>query len=63
MPFRHRFILEEVDITKPGNEHWFGRYRYEIPVFHFEGKFLMKNVANVQLFENVLNSYEKSVTY
>ncbi|KAJ7385689.1 hypothetical protein OS493_013717 [Desmophyllum pertusum] len=44
--YKHRFHLEEVDITAKGNETWFDKYRYEIPVFHLNGSFLMKHRVN-----------------
>ena len=32
-----------VDITAPGNERWFERYKYDIPVLHLNGRFLAKH--------------------
>lgn len=58
-PLQHLFVLEEVDITKTENAHWFALYRYDIPVFHFEGKFLMKHMVNIELLRNVLDNYKK----
>ncbi|XP_041363276.1 glutaredoxin-like protein C5orf63 homolog isoform X2 [Gigantopelta aegis] len=57
-PFSNRFHLEEVDITDPENKHWFEKYCYDIPVFHFEGKFLMKHKVNLQDFESALTKFE-----
>ncbi|CAH1255589.1 C5orf63 [Branchiostoma lanceolatum] len=60
IPYRHRFNLEEVDITKPGNKQWFRQYRYEIPVFHFNGQFLMKHRVDVPALEEALKKWEDS---
>ncbi|KAF7701297.1 hypothetical protein HF521_002462 [Silurus meridionalis] len=40
-PYKHRFVLQEVDITLPENSVWYDRYKYDIPVFHLNGQFLM----------------------
>lgn len=50
--------MEEVDITEEGNEAWFEKYRYEIPVFHLNGSFLMKHRVNEELLEKELTKYE-----
>ncbi|XP_038072700.1 glutaredoxin-like protein C5orf63 homolog [Patiria miniata] len=55
-----RFVLEEVYITKPENRAYFKRYRYDIPVFHFNGEFLMKHRVDEELFKKVLAEYEQS---
>ncbi len=57
-PFSHRFILKEVDITAKGNEDKFGLYRYEIPVFFFQNKFLCKNNIDLEKLETELRNYE-----
>ncbi|XP_078571850.1 glutaredoxin-like protein C5orf63 homolog [Branchiostoma floridae x Branchiostoma japonicum] len=57
-PYRHRFNLEEVDITKPDNKQWFRQYRYEIPVFHFNGEFLMKHRVDIPALEEALKRWE-----
>ena len=46
-PHLHKVQLKEVDITEPGNEEWFGKYRYEIPVFYLQNKFLCKNKIDI----------------
>lgn len=51
----NRFIWNEVDIRLPENKKWFGLYRYEIPVFHLNGKFLMKHRVDLQHLECSLN--------
>lgn len=55
-PFWNQFEWHEVDIRLPENKKWFGRYRYEIPVFHLNGKFLMKHRVDLKLLEQRLLS-------
>uniref|UniRef100_T1J1T1 acetyl-CoA C-acetyltransferase n=1 Tax=Strigamia maritima TaxID=126957 RepID=T1J1T1_STRMM len=55
----NRFHLVKVDIELPANKEWADKYRYEIPVFHFEGHFLMKNRAKIELLQQKLEEYEK----
>ncbi|XP_069136734.1 glutaredoxin-like protein C5orf63 homolog [Argopecten irradians] len=57
IPLSHRFQLEEVDITAPSNKEWL-KYCYDIPVFHFNGKYLMKHRVNLKDFERKLTEYE-----
>lgn len=57
--YRHRFQFEEVDIKAKGNEEWFEKYRYEIPVFHFNGSFLMKHRVNEGLLDRELSKFEE----
>ncbi|KAL3867097.1 hypothetical protein ACJMK2_044328 [Sinanodonta woodiana] len=57
-PYKHRFYFEEVNIILPENKEWFGKYRYEIPVFHFEGEFLMKYCVDTKVLEAALKEYE-----
>ncbi|XP_077870266.1 glutaredoxin-like protein C5orf63 homolog isoform X2 [Saccoglossus kowalevskii] len=56
-----RFILQEVDITTKQNKDWYKLYRYDIPVFHFNGKFLMKHRVNEQLLDEMLQTYENAM--
>ena len=53
-PLWDRFVWREVDIRRPENQKWFGKYRYEIPVFHLNGKFLMKHRVDLKLLEEHL---------
>ena len=53
-----RFVLETVDILHPDNKSWKREYRYDIPVFHLEGEFLMKHRADVELLERKLVEFE-----
>ncbi|XP_068033648.1 glutaredoxin-like protein C5orf63 homolog [Anomalospiza imberbis] len=57
-PFKRRFILQEVDITLPENSAWYDKYKYDIPVFHLNGKFLMKHRVDIQKFEDQLRKLE-----
>lgn len=54
-----QFQFEEVDIKAKGNEEWFEKYRYEIPVFHFNGSFLMKHRVNEGLLDRELSKFEE----
>ncbi|XP_077988584.1 glutaredoxin-like protein C5orf63 homolog [Glandiceps talaboti] len=58
--YSNRFSLEEVYITRQGNEEWYRRYRYDIPVFHFNGTFLMKHRVDEKLLEDTLQIYEST---
>ncbi|XP_021236907.1 glutaredoxin-like protein C5orf63 homolog [Numida meleagris] len=57
-PYKERFILQEVDITLPENSTWYNKYKYDIPVFHLNGKFLMKHQVDIQKFEDQLTKLE-----
>ncbi|XP_065096477.1 glutaredoxin-like protein C5orf63 homolog [Paramisgurnus dabryanus] len=56
-PYKHRFELQEVDISLPENSVWWERYRYDIPVFHFNGQFLMMHRVNTTLLERALEKH------
>ena len=48
------FSIVKVDITEDGNETLYDRWKYEIPVFYFENKFLCKNrIDMVKLLEKM----------
>ncbi|XP_025902398.1 glutaredoxin-like protein C5orf63 homolog [Nothoprocta perdicaria] len=57
-PYKKRFVLQEVDITLPENSSWYEKYKYDIPVFHLNGKFLMKHRVDIKKFENQLAKLE-----
>uniref|UniRef100_A0A8V0YB23 Glutaredoxin-like protein n=1 Tax=Gallus gallus TaxID=9031 RepID=A0A8V0YB23_CHICK len=57
-PYKRRFILQEVDITLPENSAWYHKYKYDIPVFHLNGRFLMKHQVDIQKFEDQLTKLE-----
>lgn len=56
-PIRDQFTLMEVDITAPGNEKWQHLYGHEIPVFYFEGQYLMKHRADMELVRRKIMEY------
>uniref|UniRef100_H0XKA8 Glutaredoxin-like protein n=1 Tax=Otolemur garnettii TaxID=30611 RepID=H0XKA8_OTOGA len=47
-PYKNRFILQEVDITLPENSAWYEQYKFDIPVFHLNGQFLMMNTSKLE---------------
>ncbi|KAL4617683.1 glutaredoxin-like protein C5orf63-like [Arapaima gigas] len=59
-PFKHRFLLQEVDITLPENTVWYERYKYDIPVFHLNGQFLMMHRVNTTVLEKRLGRIEQN---
>ncbi|XP_046523851.1 glutaredoxin-like protein C5orf63 homolog isoform X1 [Equus quagga] len=58
-PYKHRFILQEVDITLPENSAWYERYKFDIPVFHLNGQFLMMHRVNISKLEKHLQKLEQ----
>ncbi|CAG5866955.1 unnamed protein product [Menidia menidia] len=61
-PLKHRFVLQQVDISLPENKLWWDRYKWDIPVFHLNGQFLMKHRVNLGLLEKLLQDIEKQQT-
>ncbi|XP_068203391.1 acetyl-CoA acetyltransferase, mitochondrial [Palaemon carinicauda] len=59
-PLKGQFTLEKVNITEPQNERWLRLYGYEIPVFHFEGQFLMKHRADLSLLQRKIEEFKSS---
>ncbi|KAM3594363.1 uncharacterized protein V6R79_006404 [Siganus canaliculatus] len=62
-PLRHRFVLQQVDISLPENRVWWDRYKWDIPVFHLNGQFVMKHRVDVELFEKRLQEAETSQSF
>ncbi|KAF6356654.1 hypothetical protein mRhiFer1_001906 [Rhinolophus ferrumequinum] len=58
-PYKNRFILQEVDITLPENSVWYERYKFDIPVFHLNGQFLMMHRVNISKLEKQLQKLEQ----
>ncbi|XP_045410687.1 glutaredoxin-like protein C5orf63 homolog [Lemur catta] len=58
-PYKNRFILQEVDITLPENSAWYERYKFDIPVFHLNGQFLMIHQVNISKLEKQLLKLEQ----
>lgn len=57
-----QFVLQEVDITLPENSTWYERYKFDIPVFHLNGKFLMMHRVNIPKLEKQLRKLEQQGT-
>ena len=60
-PHWHMFKFEEVDIEEDGNEKWHDMYCYDIPVFHFNGKFLMKHKVNTRLLLRKIKEFNNNM--
>ncbi|KAM4615253.1 glutaredoxin-like protein C5orf63 homolog [Polymixia lowei] len=60
-PYKHRYIFQQVDITLPENKVWYDRYKYDIPVFHLNGQFLMMHRVNTALLEKQLTQSEEEL--
>ncbi|ERE84558.1 putative glutaredoxin-like protein C5orf63 like protein [Cricetulus griseus] len=56
-PYKDR----EVDITLPENSTWYERYKFDIPVFHLNGQFLMMHRVNISKLEKQLLKLEQQV--
>ena len=56
--YDERLILKEVDIRAEGNEDLFDLYRYEIPVFFLERRFVSKNFIDLEKLEEELVKIE-----
>ncbi|KAK2509989.1 hypothetical protein MC885_010688 [Smutsia gigantea] len=54
-----KFVLQEVDITLPENSAWYERYKFDIPVFHLNGQFLMMHRVNISKLESHLQKHEQ----
>ena len=51
-----------MDITLPENSTWYERYKFDIPVFHLNGKFLMMHRVNISKLEKQLQKLEQQGT-
>ncbi|XP_029658193.1 glutaredoxin-like protein C5orf63 homolog [Octopus sinensis] len=58
IPFMDKVIFNEVDITDAKNKEFFYKYRFDIPVFHLNGKYLMKHRINKELLDTALSREE-----
>ncbi|XP_029982057.1 glutaredoxin-like protein C5orf63 homolog [Sphaeramia orbicularis] len=61
-PLRHRFVFEQVDISCPENRVWWDRYRWDIPVFHLNGRWVMKHRVDLDLLDRLLRDAETQHT-
>ena len=59
-PFLHKVVLRQVDIEEDGREEEYNKFRYEIPVFFLNNKFLCKNRIDLIKFHNAMDSFNKS---
>ncbi|KAM9842455.1 glutaredoxin-like protein C5orf63 homolog [Aulostomus maculatus] len=57
-PFKHRFILQQVNIERPENRVWYDRYKWDIPVFHLNGHFVVKHRVDLDLLDKLLQEAE-----
>ena len=48
-----QFVIEEVDITK-NNRELFRKYKLDIPVFHFNGEFLMQHRVDTEALDKLV---------
>ncbi len=51
--YPNQFIIEEVDITK-NNRELFRKYKYDIPVFHYNGEFLMMHRVDTKALDKLI---------
>lgn len=51
--YPNKFEIEDVDITK--NRDLFRKFKLDIPVFYYNGEFLMKHRVDHQALKNLLN--------
>jgi len=56
--YPNQFIIEEVDITK-NNKDLFRRFKFDIPVFYHNEKFLMKHRVDKDALNKLILKYEK----
>lgn len=54
-----QFVLQLVDISLPENREWSDRYRWDIPVFHLNGQFVMKHKVDPARLDKLLQDVEK----
>lgn len=52
--------FERVDIMLPKNKEWYDKYKYDIPVFHMDGEFLMKHRVDLERFKQKLSEAQKT---
>lgn len=57
-PYKHRIVVEKVDITKKENLRWLRLYRHDIPVLFLNGQFLCMHKLNKDILEMRLEKLE-----
>ena len=58
--FHVQFLYEECHIDEACNETWYEKYKFEIPVIHLDGSYLMKHRVNERLLKKALNISEQA---
>lgn len=58
-PYFTHINFKEVDIMDPENEDYFLKYRFDIPVFHLNGNYLMKHRVDKDRLEMALSELNK----
>ena len=53
--------LELIDIEEEGREADYDKFRYEIPVFFFNKKFLCKNRIDLEKFHEAIEAHRREV--
>lgn len=56
-PFLDQVQLEKVDITRRENVEYLRKYRYDIPVLHFNGELLCMHRLDVPRLQQQLDEY------
>ena len=59
-PYLHKVVLKQVDIEEEGREEEYNKFRYEIPVFFLNNKFLCKNRIDLTKFHNAMETINSS---
>lgn len=60
-PHLENVKLEVIDIEEDGREADYDKYRYEIPVFYFNKKFLCKNRIDLDKFHSAVAAHKAEV--
>ena len=60
-PHLRNVKLELIDIEDEGREEDYDKFRYEIPVFFFNKKFLCKNRIDLEKFHEALAAHKREV--
>ena len=58
-PHLHSVQLEVIDIEEEGRETEYDKFRYEIPVFFLNKKFLCKNYIDLDKFHTAVTEFQK----
>lgn len=51
-----QFIYEEQYIDEVCNHKWWEKYKYDIPVIHINGEYLMKHKVNERMLKKTLDN-------